>query len=225
MKRLKLLPLLFVPTVALAGLLDAISSTDATAGLRDTLLQGATAAVGTLGAKDGFLANPSVKIPLPSALKRAEPMLRAMGKGPELDELSVAINRAAESAVAEAKPLLTDAVKQMTVQDAKGILTGGDDSVTQYFRSKTMQPLTERFLPVVSKATARVGLAAKYNQLAGQGAAFGLIKQEDASVEQYVTRSALDALYKSIGEQERAIRANPAQAATSAARKVFGALH
>ncbi|MFA9440933.1 DUF4197 domain-containing protein [Uliginosibacterium sp. sgz301328] len=224
MKRLNILPLLFVPTVALAGLLDAISSTDATAGLRDTLLQGASTAVSTLGAKDGFLANPSVKIPLPSALKRAEPMLRAMGKGPELDELSVAINRAAESAVAEAKPLLTDAVKQMTVQDAKGILTGGDDSVTQYFRGKTMQPLTQKFLPVVSKATARVGLAAKYNQLAGQGAALGLIKQEDASVEQYVTRSALDALYKSIAEQERAIRANPAQAATNAARKVFDAM-
>jgi hypothetical protein len=224
MKRTFLLPLIFAPALALAGVLDLLSSSEATTGLRDSLLQGASSAVTTLGHKNGFLGNPEVKIPLPQALRRAEPLLRAMGKGPEIDALSIALNRAAESAVAEAKPLLVDAVKQMTISDAKGILTGGDDSVTQYFRGKTMTPLTQRFLPVVTQATSRLELATQYNKLATQGAALGLIKQEDASVESYVTRYALDALYKTIGEQEKALRQNPAQAASSAARRVFEAL-
>ncbi len=228
MQRRKLLVALslscLLPAALGAGLLDALSNKDASAGLKQALEQGAGQAVAALGVTNGFLDNERFRIPLPDALQKAAPLLRGMGQGQALDDLEVAMNHAAEMAVAEAKPLLVNAVRQMTVQDAKGIVSGGDDSVTQYFRGKTYAPLTQKFLPIVSKATARLKLAEQYNRLAGQGAAFGLVKKEDATVESFVTRKALDALYLRIGDEEKAIREHPAEAAGSLARKVFGAL-
>lgn len=213
-----------VPMLASAGLLDALSDKDASGGLRQALEQGAGAAVASLGVEDGFQANPRFRIPLPDAIAKMAPTLRMLGQGQAIDELQLAMNRAAETAVAEARPLLLDAVRKMTVQDAKDILTGGDDSVTRYFRSKTFDPLSQRFLPVVRRATGKLKLAEQYNRIASQGAAFGLVRDEDARVETFVTRHALNALYVRIGEEERAIRENPAQALGTLARKVFGAM-
>jgi hypothetical protein len=144
--------------------------------------------------------------------------------GRQADELVVSMNRAAEMAVREATPILTDAVKKMSVQDAKGILTGGDDAATQYFRRATSAQLTQRFQPIVKKMTAKVQLAEQYNSLAGHAASFGLVKQEDANIDGYVTRKALDGLFIVIAEQERAIRKDPVGAATGIAQKVFGYL-
>ncbi|NMG74558.1 DUF4197 domain-containing protein [Aromatoleum diolicum] len=206
-----------------AGLAN-ITDGEASGGLREALTQGANRAVQVLGAKDGFLGNPKVKIPLPDGLAQAEPALRMMGRGKDLDKLVTAMNRAAEAAVPEAKTLLVDAVKQMSVDDARRILGGGDDSVTQYFKSKTQTRLTEKFLPVVKGSTDRLALAEQYNKIAGQAASFGLVKGEDAQIEGYVTRRALDGLYLMIAEEERAIRSNPVAAAGSLAQKVFGAL-
>jgi hypothetical protein len=225
-RRVLLLTLLATPWQAhAAGVLDTLSSQDASAGLKQALQQGATQAVATLGVKDGFFGNELYRIALPAGFKKAEPLLRAMGQGQALDDLKLAMNRAAENAVAEAKPLLVDAVKQMSVKDAKSILAGGDDSVTQYFRSKTTVGLTQKFLPIVTKATSQLQLAAQYDKLASQGAALGLVKAEDANVESYVTRKALDALYLRIGEEEKAIRQNPAEAVGNLARKVFGVIN
>lgn len=221
---LKLSALLMIATSAWALSLDDLSNKDASVGLKEALTQGVTTAVGSLGKANGFLGNPDVKIPLPGKLAQAESILRMAGMGKQADELVTAMNRAAEAAVPEAKPLLINAVKSMTVADAKDILTGGDDSVTQFFKAKTSDQLTQKFLPIVKKHTAKVDLAQKYDQLAGKGAQLGLIKQEDAQVDSYVTRAALDGLYKMIGDEEKAIRANPLQAAGSMAKKVFGAL-
>jgi len=204
--------------------LSDLSNKDAVAGLKQALTDGASVAVKQLGVKDGFFANPQVKIPLPASLQKVESMLKMVGMQQQVDDLDLAMNRAAETAVADAKPLLMDAVKQMTVQDAKNILTGGDTAATDYFRAKTADPLAKKFLPTVKKATAKVGLAAKYNAVAGQAAQFGLVDKNQATIEQYVTSKALDGLYTMIGEQEKAIRANPAQAASSLVKKVFGAL-
>jgi hypothetical protein len=126
--------------------------------------------------------------------------------------------------VPEAKPLLLDAVKSMSVEDAKKILTGGDDSVTQFFKAKTSDSLMLKFVPVVQKYTANVNLAKKYNKVAGKGLQLGLISKEDADIDSYVARSALDGVYKIIGQEEKAIRANPAKAVGDLAKKVFGAL-
>jgi len=219
-----LLLLVILSPVRAAGLGD-ISQQDSSGALKQALTQGASAAVASLGKPDGFLGNPKVKIPLPENLQKAEKLMRKLGMGKHADELIVTMNRAAEAAVPEAKALLLDAVKQMTLQDAKAILTGGDDSVTQYFQRTTSEPLTVKFLPIVRQATERVELAKKYNRYAKQAAKLGLLDKEDASLEAYVTDKALDGLFLMIAEEERAIRKNPLGQASSLLQKVFGALN
>src|SRR3989454_6774160 len=130
---------------------------------------------------------------------------------------------AAEAAVPEARTLLVDAAKRMSVHDAKGILTGGDDAATQYFKRTTSEPLVKRFQPVVKKAMQKVKLAEKYDEIAASGAKLGLVKEEDAQLEDYVTRKALDGLFLTIAEEEKKIRRDPAGAASAMLRKVFGA--
>jgi hypothetical protein len=211
-----------VPSFAL-GLAD-LSNKDAVSGLKDALAQGSAAAIGKLGVENGFLGNEKVKIPLPDALKRVESGLRLLGMQRQADELVTAMNRAAEQAVPEAKALLTGAIRNMSVQDAKGILTGGDTAATDYFRRTTSDQLTEKFLPIVTKATSKVGLAEKYNNLAGRGAQLGLVDAKQAKIENYVTQKTLDGLFFMIAEQEKAIRKDPVGAATGMAQKVFGLL-
>lgn len=213
----------FSISVSALGLSD-LSNQDAAGGLKDALIQASGAAVGKLGAADGFLGNPKVRIPLPDTMKKAEKAMRMFGMGKQADELVTRMNRAAEAAVPEAKALLVDSVKQMSVQDAKNILTGGDDAATQYFRKTTAKPLAEKFLPIVKKATENVQLAQQYNKFAEAGTRFGLVKKEQANLEQYVTHKALDGLYLMMAEEEKAIRKNPLGASTSLIRKVFGAI-
>jgi hypothetical protein len=220
-------PFLLVAAVAdraRAQGLAGISNLDATRGLKTALETGALAAVQLLGRPGGFLANPQVHIPLPGYLKDAAKFLAMIGQGRQVEELETAINRAAENAVPLAKNLLVNAVKSMSVTDAKRILTGGDTSVTEFFADRTRTPLGTQFLPVVRQATARVGLAAKYDRIAQKGVGFGLVKQEDASIDHYVTRKALDGLYLVIGEEEKKIRRDPVGTGSALLGKVFGAL-
>ena len=206
-----------------AGLAD-ISNRDAINGLKEALARGSQAAVARLGVEDGFLKNSNVRIELPPALRSAEAVIRSIGMGTQADDLVLRMNRAAEAAVPQARTLLTNAVKKMSVQDAKGILTGGDDAATQYFKRMTSEPLAKQFQPIVKKAMAKVKLAEKYNEIAASGARFGLVKDEDAKLEDYVTRQALDGLFVVIAEEEKKIRKDPAGAASSIIRKVFGAI-
>lgn len=206
-----------------AGIAD-LSNAEASQGLKTALERGAVAAVDLLGKPDGFLANPKVRIPLPGFLADAAKFLRTMGRGKQIEELEVAMNRAAEAAVPMARQLLVNAVKAMTVTDAKNILTGGDTSVTTFFADKTRAALSTRFLPVVTKATEKVGLAEKYNRVAGKASGMGLVKKEDATIEQYVTRKTLDGLYFVIGEEEKKIRQDPVGSGSAILKKVFGAL-
>jgi hypothetical protein len=205
------------------GLAD-LSNQDASQGLKGALDKGAQTAVSKLGVDGGFLGNPKVKIPLPPALEKASGALKLMGRSKDADELVDGMNHAAEQAVPQAKELLINAVNSMSIDDAKKILSGGDDSITQFFKSKTQGPLGVKFLPIVKQVTDRVGLAQKYNDLAAKGSKLGVVDKEDATVEQYVTRKALDGLYLMIGEEEKAIRQNPAQAGSAIVTKVFGAL-
>ena len=215
---------LLISASAQAMDLASLSNKDAVGGLKEALTQGAGSAVGLLGKTDGFLGNPKVKIPLPENLQKVEGMVRGFGGGRYVDELETAMNRAAEAAVPEAKTLLVNAIKQMSVEDAKGILSGGDDAATQYFKRSTSEPLAKKFLPIVKKATAKVQLADKYNQFAGKAAKFHLIDAKDANLDDYVTRKALDGLYLIIAEQEKAIRKDPIGTGSKVIGKVFGSL-
>ena len=201
-----------------------LTNTQASQGLKAALEQGARAAVASLGQPGGFLGNDKVRIPLPGYLEDAAGLLRTLGQGKRLDELVTAMNRAAEAAVPLAKDMLVNAVKSMNVQDAKNILSGGETSVTQFFAEKTRAPLGVKFLPVVTKTTAQVNLAEKYNQIAAKAAGMGLIKGEEVSVERYVTSKALDGLYLMIGEEEKKIRQDPVGSGSALLQKVFGAL-
>jgi hypothetical protein len=215
---------LLLATAANALSLADISGRDASGGLKEALTQGAAKAVDVLGRQDGFLGNPKVRIPLPESVQKVEGLMRGLGMGKQADELLTAMNRAAEAAVPQAKVLLVNSIRQMSVEDAKSILSGGEDSATQYFRRTTSGPLAEKFKPVVRKAIARVKLAEKYDQFAGKGAKFGLVREQDAHLDNYVTQKALDGLYLMIAEEEKAIRKNPAEAVGKLAKKVFGAL-
>jgi hypothetical protein len=202
----------------------AISESEASSGIRAALERGAVMAVQLLGRTDGFLGNPKVRIPLPGFLNDAARFLRATGQQRRVDDLVTAMNRAAESAVPEAKSLLVGAVRSMSVEDARQILTGGDDAATQFFAAKTREPLGVKFLPIVTRATERVSLAAKYNAIAGKAASLGLVKAADANIEHYVTGKTLDGLYLIIGEQEREIRRDPIGTGSAILKKVFGSL-
>ncbi len=197
---------------------------DANAGIRTALERGANAAVALLGRPDGFLGNPLVRIELPASLKGAAKLLRATGQGGKLDELVTAMNRAAEAAVPAAKPLLVKAVRDMSVEDGLKILKGGDDSVTTFFADKTREPLGQQFLPIVTRATERVALADKYNALARKASGLGLVRGDEANLQQYVTGKALDGLYRLIGEEEKKIRRDPVGTGSAILKKVFGGL-
>ena len=209
-------------TGAAARAADGLSNADAASGIRAVLERGASAAVELLGKPDGFLGNPKVRIELPGFLKDAAKVLKFTGQQKRVDDLVTAMNRAAEAAVPEARALLVSAVKSMSVSDARSIVAGGQDSVTQFFASKTRTPLGERFLPIVKRETAKVDLASRFNAVAGKAASMGLVKGDDANIERYVTGKALDGLYVMIGEEEKKIRSDPVGAGSAILAKVFG---
>ena len=199
-----------------------VSNTEASSGLKETLTRSAEIAVDQLGKPNGFLGDARVKIPLPDSVKKGEKMMRTLGAGKYADELIETMNHAAELAVVEAKPILVNAVKNMSFDDARAILTGGDDAATQYFKRATTTDLTSKFLPVVKDATAKVQLADKYNKYAGKASKMGLLDEKDANLDQYVTRKALDGLFVMIAEQEKAIRKDPISTGSALLKKLFG---
>jgi hypothetical protein len=201
-----------------------ITESDAALGVRAALERGAISAVGLLGRNGGFLNNPKVRIELPGYLNEAAKVLKYTGQQRRVDELVTAMNRAAETAVPEAKTLLVNAVKSMSVEDGRQILTGGDNAATQFFANKTRAPLSVKFLPIVTRATEKVSLADKYNKVAGQVASLGLVSKDEANIQNYITGKALDGLYLMIGEEERKIRQDPIGTGSAILKKVFGSL-
>ncbi|MFZ2302364.1 MAG: DUF4197 domain-containing protein [Gallionella sp.] len=215
---------LFAATCASALDLSSFSNKDQVASLKQALMQSAEVAIKSLAKENGYLGNDKVRIPLPESLQKVDGALRKFGMGKYADELTTSMNRAAEAAVPEAKTLLVGAVKKMTVEDAKGILTGGDDAATQYFRKNAETALAGKFKPIINKAMLKVKVAEKYDQFAGKGVKFGLVSESDAKLDNYITRKAMDGLFLMMAEQEKTIRANPLEATGNLAKKVFSVL-
>lgn len=214
-----------VASTAFAVSLSELSNREATSGLKAALEKGSVAAVAKLGVQNGFLNNDKVRIELPGVLEQAKPVLKMTGQGKRLDELVVSMNRAAESAVPLAKPLLINAVKSMSVTDARKILAGGETSVTDFFREKTAAPLAVKFLPMVKSITGRSGLATKYNATVAQISALNIVPEQQSTVEGYVTQRTLDGLFYMIGEEEKAIRRDPIGSGSKIIGKVFGSMN
>ncbi|MEI7431805.1 MAG: DUF4197 domain-containing protein [Betaproteobacteria bacterium] len=215
--------LAFAVQASAAGV-DSLSNKDAASGIKEALSKGAEIAVGQLGKTNGFLGDNRVKIDLPESARTVEQMMRTLGMGKQADELITTMNRAAEMAVVEAKPILLNAVKSMSVDDARGILTGGNDAATQYFKRTTSTAISAKFLPIVKKSTAKVKLADQYNNYAGKASKFGVLDPKDADLDSYVTKKAMDGLFLMIAEQEKSIRQDPVGTGSSMLQKVFGAV-
>jgi hypothetical protein len=192
-------------------------------GLRQALEVGTRRAVSRTAVEDGFLGNQRIRIPVPESLEPMASALRRFGLGAQVDELEVAMNRAAERAAGEAADVLLAAVRSMTLADARQILEGGDTAATEYFRRTTRAELRTRFEPIVAEKMQAVGLARLYDGLVARYEALPIPKQPAPDLQEYVTDRALDGLFTSLAEEEQRIRADPAARTTELLRRVFGA--
>jgi hypothetical protein len=210
-----------------------LPSSDIAAGLKEALAKGTTHAINSLGRTDGFWGNARLRIPLPGKLQQVGDLARKLGQGDKVDAFQLSMNRAAEKAVPQVADIFGDAIRKMTLKDARGILTGGDHAATDFFRRVAGDALTARIHPIVAQATQSVGVTRKYKAFtAGQGNGLGGMlgalggggddKRNPLDLDDYVTTQTLDRLFTVIGEQEQAIRRNPAARTTELLKKVFG---
>lgn len=228
--------LLWGASVSLAGWTDALkgaqnlltgstapSDSDVISGLKEALRVGTGNAVSLVSAKDGYLGNPSIRIPLPGSIEKASALIRAAGYGDTLDRLELSMNRAAERAAPEAKAIFVNAIQEMTFQDAKSILNGRDNEATLYFQDKTSGRLSESFNPIIHSAMSEVGVTKAYQDLDSQIRSVPFVGSLSFDLDQYVTTKSLDGLFFMLAQEERKIRTDPAARVTDLLKKVFGA--
>ncbi len=212
-----------------------LPGSDIAAGLKEALAKGTTNAINSLGRNGGFWNNAKVRIPMPGKLEQAAKLARELGQGAKVDAFELSMNRAAEKAVPQVAQIFGDAIRKMTLSDARGILTGGDHAATDYFRRVAGDALTARIHPIVAKATESVGVTRKYKSftsgsdggvLGGMLGKFGGGKSDKGgsslNLDDYVTKKTLDGLFTEIGDQEQSIRTNPGARTTDLLKKVFG---
>lgn len=190
-------------------------------GLKEALSVGTEKAVKQIAKPGGYLQNQAIKILLPSSLRPVESALRAAGQGAQIDNFVASMNHAAESAAPEAAPIFASAIKSMSISDARKLLSGGDTSITDYFKSKTATQLAAAFRPHVQKAMAANDVTQKYQELAGRAPKLPFMKSPSFDIDGYVVNKALDGLFYMLGQQEKNIRTNPAARSTDLLKKVF----
>jgi len=206
----------------IAESVSALTNDEMVAGLKEALIKGANAAVTILGKEDGFLNSADVKIPMPESLKTVESALRKIGQDKYADSFIETLNRAAEQAVPVAADVFSDSVKNMSIEDAKGILSGADDAATAYFQQTSSDALKEKFLPIVKASTDTVGLTASYKDLVRKlGPLSGFMDTESLDLDNYVTDKAMDGLFLMLANEEKKIRENPLERTTEILKKVF----
>lgn len=190
-------------------------------GLREALRIGSGRAIDHVSRQDGFLANELIRIHLPEELDDMARLLRQIGFARQIDALEVAMNRAAEQASGEARDVFIDAITDMTIADAFGILRGGDTAATDYLRSRTSETLRQRFEPIIESKMERLGLYRSYNQLADTYNALPFASRPAVRLDRYLTDRALDGLFQTLADEERKIRQDPIARTTELLRRVF----
>jgi hypothetical protein len=178
-------------------------------------------AVSLTGRPNGYFGDAAIKILMPAKLQSMQQGLRAAGYGPQIDEFGLSMNRAAEQAAPAAKQIFTDAITNMSFDDAKKILTGGNTAPTDYFKGKTTDKLTAAFRPVIDKRMSEVGVTRQYQALMGKFETIPFARTQNFDLDNYVTGKALDGLFHVVGEQEKLIRTGPAARTTGLLREVF----
>ena len=203
---------------------SALSNTEILKGLKEALAQGTTRAINSLGRSDGFWQNALVRIPMPDNITRVDKSLRKFGQGPRLDQFHLTLNRAAESAVPQVADIFGNAVRQMSIEDVRGILAGQPDAATQFFKRTTSDSIYAKVLPLVQGATQKVGVTQQYKSLmTSYGPMLKMAGVQNTDLDGYVTRKAMDGLFVTIAEEEARIRQDPAARGTTILKKVFGA--
>lgn len=234
-----LVTLLFMPSLCQAGFFDdltrevlpslqqqgSLDNSTIVKGLKEALATGTERAVTEVAKPDGYFGNQLIKILLPDKIQQAADLLGKVGYQQQVDEFVLSMNRAAEKAAPKAASFFGDAIRQMTVEDAKGILSGGDTAATKFFEKKTRSQLFSAFKPTVTKSMDQVGTARAYKEMIGKYKAIplaSLVGTPSLDLDTYVTNKALDGLFIKVGEEEKKIRTNPAAQTTDLLRKVFG---
>lgn len=199
-----------------------LGSTKVGQGLKEALKVGADRAIALASKKDGYYGDPVIKIPMPEKMKMAEGLLRRVGLGKQVDEFILSMNRSAEAAAPHARDIFIDAIADMSIEDAEGLLKGGDTAATEFFRKKTSSKLAEVYRPIVTKTMSQYGVAGQYQGLVGKYQALPLAKRFPApSIEDYTVNKSLDGLFTVLGQEERRIRTDPSARATALLKEVF----
>ena len=199
-----------------------ISDATIAAGLKDALEVGTRSAVAIASRKGGYSDDPRLRIGLPDSLDKPAKGLRVLGFSDQLDELELAMNRAAEEAAGQAAPVFAEAIARMTFTDARATLEGGDSAATEYFERATRSELESRFEPIIGEKMGRVGVVQRYDQLLSRYRSLPFTQSPSLDIRRYVTDRALDGLFVVLAEQERMIRTDPAARTTALLKQVFG---
>ncbi len=209
----------------LNGSQGSLTTGEVTSGLKEALVKGTDYAVDFSGVKDGFYKNPRLFIPFPEEAEKVKETALKLGLDNQVTKFEETLNRAAEQAVQEAKPIFVNAITSMTVEDAFGLLKGGDNAATEYLRRKTSAELFSKFEPKVSNAVNQVELTKYWNPLANAyntATQFTGGEKVDPDLTEYVTNRSIDGLFKLIADEEKQIREDPAARVTDILKKVFG---
>jgi len=201
---------------------DSLSTNDVAGGLKEALSKGVQQGTAKLSSVDGFFKDAAIKILMPPEAVKAEKTLRGLGLGSQVDDAILSMNRAAEDASKSASPIFINAIKQMSIEDAWGILKGGDSSATKYLRTKTTSPLIAAFKPVIDQSLAKVDATKYWNSVVSAYNKVAIFNKINPDLSAYVTEKALAGIFYEIAQEEVKIRKDPAERTTEILKKVFG---
>lgn len=200
---------------------ESVSTEEVAAGLKEALTNGASKGSDKVSQVDGYFKNPEIKIPFPPEVKQVETKLRQIGMGSEVDKFILALNRGAEDAAKEAKPIFVSAIKQMTIQDAWSILRGEQDAATQYLKKTTTAQLTEKFKPIIKTSLEKTNATKYYTDLVNTYNKIPLVEKVNPNLDEYATGKAIDGVFIMIAKEEKVIREDPGARTTDLLKKVF----
>jgi len=203
------------------GEIPSLSDEKIVSGLKEALVVSTTKAIALTGRHDGFLKNEAIRILLPPKLQAVGKGMRMLGMGEQVDDLEIGMNRAAEQATPQAKPIFLSALKKMSFGDARRILTGNETAATDYFRQVSSDDLTAAFTPIVHRSMERVGVVQQYNHVV-KNAPGGSAIANEFDLDKYVVEKTLDGIFYMLATEEAKIRRNPAAQTTDLLKEVFG---
>jgi hypothetical protein len=202
---------------------ESLTTEEVAQGLKEALTNGVSKGSDLVSQVDGYFKNPEIKIPFPPEVKQVETRLRQIGLGSEVDKFVLTLNRGAEDAAKEAKPIFVEAVRQMTIQDAWAILRGEQDAATQYLKKSTSASLKEKFKPIIQNSLNKVNATKYYGDLVNSYNKIPLVQKVNPDLDEYATDKAIEGLFVMIAKEEKNIRENPVARTTELLKKVFGA--